>query len=280
MNRWDLLEAMNSVEEEQLEETGRFYNNAAAKSGLRSPARLVRTLLLAAAITVLLGATAYAAGFLGLRGRETEPEETFPVHFVFADGETVAGKWTGTYALEFDAPETCPPVRYRFGWLPEGLEVPEENLDGEWIRRWDWTGDPAMVPWGARLELGERETDLFFVSDVYYAPQFVNDGALILMSMMPTETEQETWGELSVLKIRSESWRRWTGEEETWEDGLARNFIVLFHPEQGWIFAIRGTFPLEDLEEIARNVVVEQTEGLVEPSQFQNPYDFFDASQG
>lgn len=241
---------------------------------------VLRTVLIAAAITALLSVTAYAAGVLGLRGRATAPEETFPVHFVFADGEKVAGKWTGTYALEFDAPETCPPVRYRFGWLPKGLEVPEGNLDGEWIRRWDWTGDPAMVPWGARLELGERETDLFFVSDIYYAPQFVNDGALILMSMMPTETEQETWGELSVLKIRSESWRRWTGEEEPWEDGLARNFVVVFHPEQGWIFAIRGTYPMEDLEKIAQNVVVEQTEGLVEPSQFQNPYDFFDAARG
>ena len=45
------------------------------------PVRIIRTVLIAAVITALLGATAYAAGFLGLKNREVEPEETFPVSF-------------------------------------------------------------------------------------------------------------------------------------------------------------------------------------------------------
>ena len=58
------------------------------------------------------------------------------------------------------------------------------------------------------------------------------------------------------------------------------NHVVLFHPEQGWIFSIRGTLPLEELVKIAQNLEVEQTDGLVEQSQFENPYDIFDAGQG
>ena len=75
------------------------------------------------------------------------------------------------------------------------------------------------------------------------------------------------------------TWRDWqTGETGNYDIPL--NHIILFHPEQGWIFCIRGDLPMEELMEIARNVEVEQTEGLVEHSQFRNPYDIFDAGQG
>lgn len=75
------------------------------------------------------------------------------------------------------------------------------------------------------------------------------------------------------------TWRDWkTGDTGDYDEPL--NHVVLFHPEQGWIFAIRGTLPLEDLVKIARGLEVEQTEGLVEQSQFSNPYDTFDAGQG
>ena len=37
---------------------------------------------------------------------------------------------------------------------------------------------------------------------------------------------------------------------------------------------------MEELVKIAQNVTVEQTEGLVEQSQFENPFDFFDAAVG
>ena len=278
MNRYDLMEALNSVDEEQIEAAGRFFESGKENDMRRKTIRTVRIVLIAAAITALLGATAYAAGILGLKGRVTEPEETFPVRFEVEGEDPIVGNWTGTYALEFDSPETCQPVRYRFGWLPDGVEVPAYELDEDgWVKRYDWTEDYTGIPWGEHTET-HGEGEQYFISDMFYAPQFVNGGALILLDQVPGEITQETWGELSVLRFTAESWRRYTGEQVAYD--IPRNFVLLFHPEQGWIFALRGPFPMEDLVKIAENTEIVQTEGLVEQSQYQNPYDFFDAAQG
>ncbi|MDO4972933.1 MAG: hypothetical protein Q4E38_01850 [Eubacteriales bacterium] len=282
MNRYDLMDALNRVDEAQLEATGRFFECGKEQTMTRKPIRTVRLVLIAAAVMLMLGATAYASGLLGLKGRVVEPEETFPVSFRSMEGdeEPIEGNWTGTYALEFESPETCPPVRYRFGWLPEGMAVPDYALAGDgWVKRWDYEGKPGFVPWGAHAEVGDPEDrDHFFVSDMYYAPQFVNGGALILLDTVVDSVEQETWGELSVLKLSSSKWENFQHEQTAFD--LPRHFVVLFHPEQGWIFVVRGTFPMEELVKIAENLEVEQTEGLVEHGQFENPYDFFDAARG
>lgn len=282
MNRYDVMDALNHVEEAQLEDAGRFFEAEPERAPKRSTVRTARIVLIAAVITALLGVTAYAAGVFGLQGRTTAPEEKFPVRFESQDPENppIAGNWTATYALSFDGPETCPPVRYRFGWLPEGVEVPEYWLteDG-WIVRRDWDGQVGFIPWAEHTELGNVDRGAYFISDVFYAPQFVNGGALILLSAVPEEITEETWGELSVLRFTSTAW--WstvTGETTPYD--VPRNYVLLYSPEQGWIFTVRGTFPMEDLVKIAQNVTVEQTEGLVEQSQFENPFDFFDAATG
>ncbi len=280
MNRFDLMDALNQVDEAQLEATERFFESGKEKNMKRNTIRTVRIVLIAAVITALLGATAYAAGFLGLKNREVEPEETFPVSFRSPEDEDwIEGAWTGTYALEFESPETCQPVRYRFGWLPEGVHVPAGELgeDG-WVKRYDWEGRIGYIPWAAHTETHGKD-GLYFTSDMYYAPQFVNGGALILLNTIPDSVEEDTWGELSVLKITAATW--WHSfEQEAKPFDLPRHFVVLFHPEQGWIFTVRGTFQMEDLVKIAENLEVEQTEGLVEQSQFENPYVFCDAAVG
>lgn len=281
MNRYDLMDALNQVDEAQLEATGRFFESGKEQTMKRKTIRTARLALIAAAVMLMLGATAYAAGLFRLKGREVAPEETFPVSFrSVEDEEPIEGNWTGTYALEFESPETCQPVRYRFGWLPEGLEVPDYALDEDgWVKRWDYEGQVGFIPWGEHAELSPREDrDLFFTSDMYYAPQFVNGGALILLDTVVDSVEQETWGELSVLKLSASKWESWEHEQTPFD--RPRQFVVVFHPEQGWIFAIRGSLPMEDLVKIAENLEVVQTEGLVEQTQFENPYDFFDAARG
>ena len=282
MNRYDLLDAFDRMDEAQIEEAGRFFAVGEEPRPLKKPRRLARTLLLAAVIASLLGVTAYASGQFRLRGRQTEPEESFPVHFTMREGGDINGAWTGTYALEFDEPKECQPVRYRFGWLPDGLDLSRhyETEDG-WVKRYDWEeGNVGVIPWCEHTELGSKERGLYLITDMYYAPQFVDGGALILLSAVPETVEEETWGELSVLRLQCKGWRSWKGEYTPYPDGSTASYVLLFHPEQGWIFAVRGDFPMEELEKLARNLEVEQTEGLVTPEQFENPYDFFDLGSG
>ena len=279
MNRYDVLDALNQVDEAQLEATERFFESGKEPNMKRNTIRTVRIVLIAAVITALLGATAYAAGLFGLKGREVAPEESFPMHFG-TEWDEAFGAWKGTYALEFESPETCQPVRYRFGWLPEDLDFLccEKDAEG-WVKRYDWKPGSDDIPWGEHVEAEQKGTGCFFISDVYYAPQFVNGGALILLNELPEEITEETWGELSVLRFRCSEWRDWqTGETGRLDTPL--NHVLLFHPEQGWIFSLSGSLPAEELEEIARHLEVEQTEGLVEASQFENAYALFDAGQG
>ncbi len=279
MNRYDVLEALNKVDEAQLEATGRFFECGKEPVMKTKVIKTTRILLIAAVITALLGITAYATGFFGLRGRDVSPEESFPVSFG-TDWDEAYGAWKGTYALEFDSPETCQPVRYRFGWLPEDLEFFWYETDAEgWVERFDYTPGSDSISWYEHMEAEIAETEDFFISDIYYAPQFVNGGALILLNQVPDEITQETWGDLSVQMFSCSTWRDWkSGEAGSYNSPV--NHVVLFHPEQGWIFSVRGTVSMEDLVKIARNIEVEQTEGLVEASQFRNPYDIFDAGQG
>ena len=279
MKRYDVLDALNQVDEAQLEAAGRFFESGKEPNMKRKTIRTVRVLLIAAVITALLGATAYAAGIFGLKGREVAPEESFPMHFG-TEWDEAFGAWKGTYALEFESPETCQPVRYRFGWLPEDLDFLYYEKDTEgWVKRWDWKPGCDDIPWGEHAEAVQTGKNLFFISDMYYAPQFINGGALLLLNQVPDEITEETWGELSVQIFSCSGWRDWqTGETGIFDEPV--NHVLLFHPEQGWIFSIRGTLPMEDLVKIARELEVEQTEGLVEQSQFENPYDLFDAGQG
>ena len=279
MNRYDVLEALNHVDEKQLEATERFFDSGKEPKMKRKTIQTVRIVLIAAVLTALLCATAYAAGIFGLKGRQVNPEESFPMHFG-TEWDDAYGAWKGTYALEFDSPETCRPVRYRFGWLPNGLDFMYYEKDEEgWVRRADWEPGSEDIAWYEHVEAEKKGSEIYFISDMYYAPQFVNGGALLLLNEVPGEIMEENWDNLSVLRFTCTEWRDWkTGETGDCEVPL--NHVLLFHPEQGWILSISGSLSMEELETIARNIEVEQTDGLVEAFHFENPYALFDAGRG
>ena len=283
MNRLDLLEALNHVDEMQIESAGQYYEVGTGRKSMKKRIHFLRIALIAAAIAAMLGISAYATGVFSLRTRMTEPEETFPVHFRGTEGgeEAIEGYWPGTFVLEFESLERCQPVRYRFGWLPETAKLAAYCVgeDG-WIERRDWDGITGFIPWGEHAEILGDDKNLFLIGDMYYAPQFANGGALILMDAVPEEVTEETWGEISVVKIQSERYQNLEGKFYEYNDGLIRNYLVLFHQEEGWILALRGTFPMEELIKIAKHTEVVQTEGVVERSQFENPYCFFDVARG
>ena len=55
--------------------------------------------------------------------------------------------------------------------------------------------DPAKEAEARELVEAVREkTDAFFISDIYYTPQFVNGGALLLMNQVPDQVNDDIWG--------------------------------------------------------------------------------------
>lgn len=294
MNRYDLLEATNAVEPSQLEETLRFFDDGKERKPVRKTRNAIHVLLIAAALTVLLSATAYAAGLFSMRGEDVSPEESFPVSFVWGDGEELVGSWPATFALRFEGPAECPAVHYRFGWLPESARLGKHifsQLDEEgWVIRTGGDDGPMIAPWNAHTEFGTGERNLYFTTDMYYSAQFVPDGALILMSAPVLDVSEEQWeNDRMVCKIVSsaqfleldEDGAPLRDEQGDFVSGeIPCNYLVMFDCTQGWIFAVRGTFPMEDLVKIAENIVVEPTGETVRGEDFENPFDFFDAARG
>ncbi len=291
-DRFDLLDAMNAADDDLLEASLAFFEEGKEPVPMKKPRPVIHTLLIAAALTLLLSATAFAAGLFSVKGRTVEPEETFPVSFETENGP-IQGAWKGTYALEFDGPTECPAVRYRFGWVPEDYGIGEyvwSQADREgWIRRTGGDDGPGVAPWNAHTEFCGPARHDFFTTDMYYSAQFAPDGELILMSAEVLDVSEEKWGDLEVRKIVSSYGYLETDEEGAPVRDAAGEFVVakrpchylvVFHPSEGWIFCVRGTLPMEDLEEIARNIEVEPSGETVHRQDFENPCAFFDAARG
>ena len=54
------------------------------------------------------------------------------------------------------------------------------------------------------------------------------------------------------------------------------NFVILFHPEEGWIIGVRGYDSMENIEGIARGLTVEPTGRTIHKKDFDSKYDFCD----
>ena len=277
MNAFDLWDALNQADEKELERARSFYHIGMEEIvPMKKTRKAFQTLLIAAVITALMGVTAFAAGLFQVSSRAVEEGERFQVSFKTPD-EDIVGEWPATYALEFDGAEECQAVRYRFNSLPEGVYIPA-GADG-WIERADWKeGEIATIPWCEHVECTVKKGGGgFFVSDMFYMPCYVNDGALILMNHTPDQMEEEDWDGRHVIKITSDHWKGIDGELH---DLPETNYVLIIDTDQGWIFAIRGTASMDDLLYLAKNLEVEQTEEIVRKDQFEKPYDFFDAARG
>ena len=264
MNAFDLLDALNQADEKELERARSFYHIGMEEIvPMKKTRKVFQTLLIAAAIMALMGVTVFAAGLFQVSSRAVEDGERFQVSFKTPP------------AFDFKAVPGA--VRYRFNSLPEGVYIPA-GADG-WIERADWKeGEIATIPWCEHVECTVKKGGGgFFVSDMFYMPCYVNDGALILMNHTPDQMEEEDWNGRHVIKITSDHWKGIDGELH---DLPETNYVLIIDTDQGWIFAIRGTASMDDLLYLAKNLEVEQTEEIVRKDQFEKPYDFFDAARG
>lgn len=125
-----------------------------------------------------------------------------------------------------------------------------------------------------------EEFDVYLPScvvDIMYAPQFVDGGAMILIGFKPGEITRETWGEVEVYKFQATATHAIDREQTQFPTG---NFVILFHPEEGWIIGVRGYDSMENMEGIARGIIVEPTGRTVHKADFDDKYAFCDIYVG
>ncbi len=252
-NSLRLLEAMNGIGEETLHRTWQFLEIREERRQVRSR-RIWRTLLIAAVLTSLLSVTAYAVSQFTMRGRPVQSGETFSWTY---NDQTL--EWPCKYVFEFEGPTECPEIEFRAAWAPSedywGWICPEQ--DGGWASLYE------------AKEIYNEEVGVYMpacVIDILYAPQFVDGGAMILMDFTPGEIVEEEWeGGVRVLKFSALSGHAIDREQTVFPTG---NFVILFHPEQGWILGVRGYDSMEHIEGIARGIEVRQLETMARQADY------------
>ena len=258
MTNLDLLEAMNGIREDALLQTRQFLENK-EEHKVRKIKKVWRTVLIAALLTSLFTVTAYAVTQFTMSGHKPA-EKSFTVQY-----GTISHEVPTEYVFEFEGPAECREVQFKTNWTPEpdywGFVGPEEN------------------GWASLLEANEIYTEEYqvyqpaCVIDVMYAPQFVDGGAMILLGFQPGKITKETWGEVEVYQFEAKATHAIDREQTEFPTG---NFVILFHPEEGWIIGVRGYDSMENMLGIARGLIVEPTGRTVHKTDFESKYDFCD----
>ena len=144
LNAYSILEAVGEVREDYVRDTAEFlYLDEPARPHRRI--RLWRTLLIAAVLTALFTATAYAAGWLGIGQRSIETEVPKPA-------------WLD--------PEQATPQTYHWVSLNGFKDSPEYKANAEWLAFWhSYTNTHTItndVSWQEGLDKSEVDTCHFY----------------------------------------------------------------------------------------------------------------------
>ena len=199
--------------------------------------KTVSTVLLAAAIALLLGSAAYAVSGWFMKLRKTEEPETGYFRAVDAEGKlTTDFKVTFPDAgmvLSFEGPkERKNQPEFRCFYLPSEANFGFTDEEG-WTIYLSDQGEGANLPY------------IISASNVYAGThKSVINGEVTLV-------KEEDWGDWHVTELTSDYTKctlRWTYERA--------NFVLLFNSEQGWLVSVTGTAPLETLEHIAQELEI------------------------
>lgn len=228
-----------------------FENIGAAareKKSARSMKKTVRTVLLVAAISALLTATAYAVASFTMDRRSVPEGETVSGYWTFMDADgniTEQQKLSypeASMVFTFTGPaETRKEPEFCCFWLPSEPTIGKTDTDG-------WTGYLAD-------ERGTTEGAIPYVVGIGSVPTAYK--AQYVLSGRAEIVEETDWGVWHVQKITSDYSE---SEMYRWYENSRVNYIFLFDAERGYLVQIKGTDDMDTLEHIAREIEVRESD--------------------
>lgn len=279
-----LLESFTYVDDGYVAEAASLLDRMEDnKMGEQKPKNTLRkiskTFLIAAILASLLVVTAFAATLFSVSKREAKPDETYKIRW--SDSENGFLEWKDLkYVFQFEGPEECREIRFKPGWLPF---EPNEGTNA-WAKEGDWynrrlvsEGAPGVDRFGTNYQP--------YMVNVYYAPQFENGGAMLLMYQTPEEIIEEQWGDLQVMKFKANQHFDAIEPNEFFPEGSPERtqefyFVIMFNPNEGYIIVVSGTSDMETVEHVAKELEIKQTDEIIKSSDFENNCTFIDVGQG
>jgi hypothetical protein len=254
MKREVISEALNNISEEYRAEALEMHSLEVV-SGPKNMKKKIVTIVLAAAITTALGATAYAAISGSMTSRDGEPGETLtyvsPAYTCDVTEEDEEGNQIQTTLYEdeqtfvyediskvftFDGRESCNEIQFMATYLPEGYTVMCGAAN-------EWT-DVAQ---------GDYQMDTrYYNIKVYYASQFGPDGSLFSQDNFYSEEVIED-GDFIIYKLSG----------TVYNTDIPVFFYLMYNTVEGYIIEIDSTESMEICENIAAGLEIRTTGGVV-----------------
>ena len=203
----------------------------------RTAKKTLRTLLLVAAIAVLMGVTAYAAGGWFMKLRKTDGPERGRWVELASDGTVLSEQKLvfpdAGMVLSFEGPQEIVSVpEFRCWYLPSEADFGFTDAEG-WTSYLSDNGEGRSIPYV--IGAGSVRPGNF---------RSVINGEVTLV-------REDDWGGWHVTELTSD----YTNCTQRWAYDQA-NFVLLFNAERGWLITVCGTNELETLEHIARELEI------------------------
>lgn len=275
MKREDLMEAMNDARDEYIEE---MMQTMYAPAKPRRVRPLLRTVLLAAALSLLLGATAYAAFRGSMAHRAPSPTDE-PGYYLTNAGEsgdeTLQLNWgNAAMLLHFEAEEEGVRHLFRLGELPEGVTTAGHSAVPRRIVE-EPDRDPQFPPKTevdeeklAEMGLTEEEAEKWYLraAECWRDEEFAMRIDLMDVDILTNHDLVLGWlgGEATVIKEDDfGSYQRLEVEVSACEkDPQPLRCLFLFEPEEQYLLALiadPAVFSMEELESIGAGIEVRPT---------------------
>ena len=247
--------------------------------------KMTRAILIAAAITALLAATAFAA-FFAFSYRVPEQSETFRISWVENPGGYI--EWSDAkLAVTFPDTAVSQKIEFRPGWLPFelpqrlDLSAPGDALTADsWFTRLTaeslcWQAGPNYIPeYSGYTQPLEIKT--------YSMAEFNDGGALLMLYQTPGEIAEEHWDgpDVDVLRFCGSQVMEARPEFDAPERNLKYNYAVLSNARSGWIVVVAGQLDMDTITRVAKNLEIRETGETAAYEDFPDHYAFFDGGVG
>ena len=289
MKREDFMDALTEVDEGFLQET---LARLDAPQRLRPRRRLVKSLLLAAALILLLAPAAWAAYTHYMSAHV--PEGALRVTSIDDENKLYEGSLPNVaMVVNVDTRAEASDVVLRFGWLPEGAPDPSTPYYGDdpsYYGFLDFFQDHELYPGWVQRPLDEllaaaglteeearswytgyswetAEHALLHITVLDAAELYKRDLLLGTYGGKSTVVFEGGRGKYEVLEIQIDYREMYQGHYERTgymapEVEWFKNYLFLFEPEEQYLIFVGGSdkaFPFETLERIADHLEVKTT---------------------
>ena len=244
--------------------------------------RRLRMTLLVAAVLLLFGTVAYAAGLFRVEAQELRKDAENPQLWLLHDqsGDEISlfvgDRFERALAFSFSGDTPPHEVEFRPGWLPEEMA----SLQGDWVSRLTaerlcFEGDPNFAP--AYDDMTQP-----MLIESYSMSRFNQGGALLLIDFTVGAVTEEHWDEQNVDVLYFSASQHFDANPayNVPERTFVQNYVLLSNPEAGWVVRIGGELDLETLLEVARNLEIRETGEILRYEDFTDHFGLFNAGAG